>query len=201
MAITTYGELQTALGNWLHRSDLTTYIPDFITLGEGRINAEVRVRAMETSFATAISSGAVALPSDYVELKHSYLSGTPVVWLERKSAEWIYANYPTRSAESKPSFVARETTNFIFGPYPDSNYTFNAVYYKRLSALSASVNSIFSSFPGLYLFSSLCEASPFLKGDARLQLWESKYQQIKSLVEAEDERENFSGSVLRVSFG
>ena len=30
MAITTYSELKTAVGNWLNRDDLTSVIPDFI---------------------------------------------------------------------------------------------------------------------------------------------------------------------------
>lgn len=40
MAITTYAELQTAVGNWLHRSDVSTIIPDLIALGEAHLNAD-----------------------------------------------------------------------------------------------------------------------------------------------------------------
>jgi hypothetical protein len=34
MSITTYSELQTAVANWLKRSDLTATIPDFIRLAK-----------------------------------------------------------------------------------------------------------------------------------------------------------------------
>ncbi len=42
MAITTYSELKTALGNWLNRDDLTAVIPDFISLAETDINRKLR---------------------------------------------------------------------------------------------------------------------------------------------------------------
>ncbi len=37
MALTTYTELKTSIGDWLNRSDLTTAIPDFISLAEAQI--------------------------------------------------------------------------------------------------------------------------------------------------------------------
>src|SRR5882672_139887 len=67
MSILTYTDLQSAIGNWLARSDLSANIPDFITLAEQRIfygaddpnfpSPPLRIRAMEqvtdpTSFLT-----------------------------------------------------------------------------------------------------------------------------------------------------
>ena len=36
MALTTYTELKTSVGDWLNRTDLTTVIPDFIALAEAQ---------------------------------------------------------------------------------------------------------------------------------------------------------------------
>jgi hypothetical protein len=47
MAITTFAELKTAIASWLDRSDLTSTIPDFITLFESVANRRLRVRQME----------------------------------------------------------------------------------------------------------------------------------------------------------
>ena len=44
----TYNSLQTAVGDWLARGDLTTNIPDFITLFEAEANRTLRTRQMET---------------------------------------------------------------------------------------------------------------------------------------------------------
>ena len=39
MAITTYSELQSAIADWLNRSDLTSVITSFISLGEAQYHA------------------------------------------------------------------------------------------------------------------------------------------------------------------
>jgi hypothetical protein len=201
MSITTYTELKTSVGNWLNRSDLATYIPDFITLGEKRIYRELRIRAMEASLSGTIASGVIAVPSGYVAMKYAYVSASPIGKLQRKDAEWIYQNYPTRSSDSQPKFFAREADNFIFGPYPDSTYTIKGLYYKRLDALSASneTNWFTTNAPDLLLWASLCESAPFLKADNRIMVWENKYAMVKNSVQLEDDQEDISGSPLMVT--
>ncbi len=46
MALTTYNELKTSVGDWLNRTDLTTVIPDFIALAEAQIERQLRTRQM-----------------------------------------------------------------------------------------------------------------------------------------------------------
>lgn len=201
VAITDYDTLQSALANWLHRANLDSVIPDLILFGENRIYRDLRVRQMETALSSTIASGVIAVPSGYVELKNAYVNGTPAQRLERKDAEWIYAKYPTRASQGKPMFIAREATNFIFGPYPDSTYTIKGIYYKKLDPLSASntTNWLITDCPDLLLFASLCEAAPYIQDDARLPLWERKYAQIAERVQENDDQEEFSGSPLSMS--
>src|SRR5687767_15309237 len=107
MSISTYAELQTAVANWINRSDLTSYVPDLIMLGEKRIYRELRIRAMETALSSAISSGVLAVPSDYVDLKSARIDGTPVQPLTRKSVDSVYHKYPLRSSQGRPVVIAR----------------------------------------------------------------------------------------------
>lgn len=196
MSIASYSELKTAVANWLNRSDLTSYIPDFITLGENRIYRELRIRTMETALSETIASGVVAVPSTYVDLKFAYINSSPTTKLQRRTAEFIYEKYPTRSSEGTPHFIAREASNFIFGPYPDSAYTVKGVYYARLTALSDSntTNWFTTNAPDILLWASLAEAEPFLKNDARVALWAAKYEAAKQGIQMEDKREEHSGS-------
>ena len=46
MALTTYAELKTSIGDWLNRADLTAVIPDFISLAEAQIERTLRTRQM-----------------------------------------------------------------------------------------------------------------------------------------------------------
>jgi len=201
MSISTYSELKTAVANWLMRgsdTDFATYVPDLIMLGENRIYRELRIRAMETALNSTIASGTVSVPSGYVELKYAYIDASPVQHLTRKSAQWIMENYPTRSSDGQPSFIARDVDSFIFGPYPDSSYTVKGTYYKRLDALSNSntTNWFTSNAPDLLLFASLAEAEPFLQNDERVTLWEAKYQSVKKMLQMQEKQEQFSGSPL-----
>lgn len=199
----TYTTLKTAIADWLDRDDLTSTIPSLIVLAEQKIYRELRVSAMEASLSSAISSGVVAVPSGYKELKFAYINGAPVQSLARKTPDWIYTNYPTRSADSKPVFIAREGSNFIFGPYPDSGYTVKGIYYKALDALSASneTNWFTANASALLLFAALSEAEAFLSNDPRVVFWRAKYEEEKKTVQDEDDREELSGSTLSVTAG
>lgn len=201
MAISTYSELQTAIINRLHRADLTSLVPDFIALGEARIYRDLRIRCMETALNSTIASGVIAVPSRYIELKHAYIDGTPVGKLKRKNSDFIYLNYPTRAADGKPKFIAREGENFIFGPYPDSTYTVNGIYYKRLDALSDSnaTNWFTANAPDILMFAALYEAADHTGNDAAMSKWGNKYEQVKERIQSENDAEEFSGSPLSVS--
>lgn len=201
MALANYGDLKTAVANFLNKTNLTTYIPDLIALGEARVYRELRIRTMETALNLPIASGVIAIPSAYVELKHAYVDGSPVQILTRKSAAWIHENYPTRSSDGKPKFIASDSGNFIFGPYPDSTYTVKGTYYQRLTALSDSntTNWFTTNAPGILLFAALSETEAFVKNDPRIELWQAKYELEKDGIEREDRNEQFSGSPLTMS--
>jgi hypothetical protein len=195
----TYNGLVTAIQNELHRSDLAAYVPDWITLAESRINKNLRVRQMETSSASTMASGVIAVPTNYLSLKNAYISSIqPYQALERKTDTWIYDNYPYRVATGTPKFIAREGTNFIFGPYPDSNYVVQLVYWNRFLPLSTATNSIFTAYPGLWLFGALCESAPWLKDDKRIPVWEGKFKQLLEFVQDEDNDEFLSGGPMRM---
>jgi hypothetical protein len=187
MSITTYAELKTAVANWLHRDDLTSYVDDIITLGERRILREIRTRDMEASLNLTLSNGVATVPSDYVALKHARIDGSPSRPLSQMGASQVYQKFPLRSASGIPQYIAVDNGSFIFGPFPDSSYTLLGTYYKRLSALSSGTNTLFTSNPDLYLAASLSEALAFNANDKRLAVWEAKYQSIKEMLNSEDE--------------
>lgn len=199
MSISNYSELQTAVGSWLHRTNLTSTIPDLIMIGEKRINREVRNQAMETAFNTAISTGVCAVPSGFVEWKTAYIDGSPIRPLQVKSLDWIYNEYPVRAAQGRPFFIARNGSNFEFGPYPDSGYTVKGTYYARLAPVSTTWHAFATLYPDLYLFASLAEAKPFILDDPRIPIWEAKYAEIRDALNHEQLVGDYSGSPLCVT--
>lgn len=200
---TSYGAFKTGLAAWMDVSstDLSSTIDDLITVAETRIFREARTRDMEQAISTSIGSGVVAVPSGYVAMKFCYIETDPVQRLERRTPEWIYTAYPTRSAEGVPLYFARDATNFIFGPYPDSSYTFKGVYYKRLDGIDPSLNALFTASKDLYLFACLAESEIIIGRDARIPVWEAKYKNALAQVNGEDKTEEHSGSVLQMRLG
>lgn len=199
MAISTYAELQTAVANWINRTDLTDRIKEFIALGEARINRDLRIRAMEAALSETMSSGVIAVPSDYLDLKYAYIDGSPTRKLEYKTSEYIYDHYPTRSATSKPHFIAEDAGNFIFGAFPDSDYTVKGTYYKSLPALSDSntTNWFTANAPDLLLWAACLEAVTFTMEDERIELFASRYQGVKDDIQKADNRAKRAGSAMR----
>ena len=66
MAITTFAELQTAVGNRMNRTDLNSLIPEFIDSCESRLNRVLRHPRMVTVNASySISSRYTNLPTDF----------------------------------------------------------------------------------------------------------------------------------------
>lgn len=197
---TDYSSFGASISTWLDVSDLdSSLIADIITVGEQRIFREVRARDMEAPISDTIASGVVAVPNDYLAMKFLYLNASPQVALERRSAEWIYANWPQSTTSGIPQFFARNESNFIFGPYPDSGYAILGVYYARPTAISAAgLNTLFTNNPDLYLFSCLSKSSTVVTADKRTPIWEAEYQRILAELNGMDRAEDQSGSTLRM---
>lgn len=199
MALSTYNDLKSAVANWLHRSDLTSIIPDLILLGEKRLLREVRCREMEATLSSAISSGTLAVPADYLELKYARIMSSTPNQLQRTSATSLYQQYPLRSSSGIPKLIARDGDYFVFGPYPDSSYTVEGVYYASPTSIQTTANDLFVAHPDLYLYASLIEAAPYIQDDPRVGIWESKYQNVLSLIMSSEKREYSSGGGLAVT--
>lgn len=200
MSIATYADLLTSVAGYLHRSDLTPNIPDFVTLAESKINKRLRIRQMETTTSSTMASGVISIPANYISLKDAYISNTnPVNGLSRKTAEWVLEKYPRRLPDKMPEAIARQGSQFIFGPYPDVNYTVTLVYWNRFAPLATSLNDTFLAYPGAWLFGALAESAPFLKNDSRVQLWEAKFKELLDDIQDESDDEYSSGGSPQIS--
>jgi hypothetical protein len=187
MAIGTYAELQTAVANWLDRSDLTSRIPEFISIAESRIARKLRVRAQETESDVTMtgSTRTAAIPTGFLEVKRVYINTDPVRQLDYISPTDYWKRYLSTQT-GKPVAFTIEGPNFVFGPIPDSGYTAKVLHTKQLDALSTTAHGTFTANPDLYLYGALTAAEPFLKNDKRLPLWKSLYDEILNELMVQD---------------
>lgn len=206
MAISTYPGIRTAIWDLLDidANVMSTAKTDvLVAQREELLYQELRVRQMETVISsTMTTAGVVALPSDYLEMKHLHISGSPTTPLQRRNREWVYTKYPTRSSDGKPKYFAREGENLIFGPFPDSTYLVEGIYYYKptaVSGTSSTLSAVLASSPYLLVYSGAAEVDRALGRPQQSQLWEGSYERLKTSLVAASKQEDFSGSALQVT--
>lgn len=206
MSIATNAELETAIGNYLARSDLSTYIPDFVRGAETRIaygsadpfpSEPLRIRAMETAADIAVTSGTGALPSGFIGFRRLYWDSTPKRILEQTSPEDFYRKW-TGSEQGHPSFYVIEGENIMVGP--EGSGTIKALYYKKFDAIATAspVTWLLTNAPHAYVYGALLEAAPFIRNDPRLQVWHGMFRSVINSLNKADRMDRWGGSALAV---
>ena len=180
MAITTYAELQTAIGDWLNRADLDQKIPDFIRLAESTLNDVLRQADMVTqSTGITITSGRATLPTDALEVVYAQVGSTEDEPLEQISPQQLTMLRRTRTRDAaNPRFFAIIGRQIVVTPTPSSG-TLDIDYYQRIPALTTSNTSnwLLTDAPHVYLYTSLLHATPFLMDDARYAVFQNTVSQ------------------------
>lgn len=199
MAIGTFAELKTAIGNWLNRSDLTDRIPEFIAMAEARMNRDSRLRVIDavTRDTLSVSSQFTALPSDFGQLINCELQTSPVTLMEYATPQQLDA-WRHSTPTGNPKYFGIVNNDLEVAPVPTSAVTLGLIYYKRIVALSDSATSnwLLAAAPDLYLYASLVEASPYLHEDERVPVWESQYERRADAYRLSSERDQTTDSPL-----
>ena len=198
MALTTYAELKTSVGDWLNRTDLTTAIPDFISLAEAQIERNLRTRQMIVRATASITTEYSAVPNDFLEVKSFKLDTNPVTPLGFETIDSMDTLAVTYRSASKPIFFTVVGEQFRYLPVPDTAYTGELIYYAKLSKLSTAntTNFLLTAAPDVYLYGALMQAAPYLQDDARITVWASMYRSGLEEVTKADDRSSSTGGVL-----
>lgn len=208
MAVTTgYTSLLANVADYLARTDLTAQIPVFVQNMEERFfrDSENWGAWMESALSVTITSNVAAVPADYLGLRIAYISGNNSLPLRRITLEQLYSRYPRSVSTSGGSaqFITRNRTNFEFGPVNASG-TLAGTYYAKPAPLrsystggaDAVAHYLIVNAPDLLLFGALLEATPFIKKDDRLLVWQSAYQAAQDAYRSRLQEEDSSGSSI-----
>ena len=200
MSITTYSELKTAVANWLNRDDLTSVIPDFISLTEADMDRKIRHWRMEERSTADIDARYTQLPSGFMEAVRFHLD------VDERPIDLVTPVYMQTKRQGNADTTGRpQVYSVIAGqievwPTPDAAYTGELYYYARTAGLSDSNTSnwILDYFPDAYLYGALVHSAPYLVEDQRTQVWASLYQNAIDGINANNEKAKFGGSGLRM---
>ena len=176
MSISNYTELQTAIGNWLDRTDMAARAPEFIALAEAQMNRRLRVRQMVTRAEAALSSEFTDAPGDIIEPIHLTLeiSESDIRFLEYMAPERLLAEKACISAvtAAEPEFYSIVGGSIQLLPTPDQSYTGELTYWAKIPALATnSTNWLLTNFPDAYLYGSLIQAGPQLASPEDIATW------------------------------
>jgi hypothetical protein len=171
MPIADYAELQDAVAKWLNRDDLTDRIPDFIRLGEDKINRKLRVQQMLVAVPYTLDSEYRILPEDWLQTANlSYLNREDDA-VDYLAPQTFLRARPICSPSGKPRYYTLEAGRKRFLPVPDGAYDALLSYYARLPALAtANTNWLLAESADLYLAASLQAACTYLRDIEGAQL-------------------------------
>ncbi len=164
------------IADWLHRTDLTERIPDFISLTDSRINSNAKVRAMEVTAALVLLAGesSVALPADYVSPAAVHLESQPRAKLTPLTPEQM----PLSVNSGMPVYWCIDGGALAFNCPADVDRAITLRYRARFQLNAETpTNALLAKYPRVYLYGSLLESAPFLGHDERIGIWKGMFEE------------------------
>jgi hypothetical protein len=199
---TTFTTLKEDIRRYLERgftlaSDQIVYeqIPRLINLAERRIARELKVEGLINVLTGTMSPGLAVYPKpDRWRSTVSFNFGTgdqnnEYNQLFPRSYEYVRSYWPNRSETDVPLFYAEyDYNNWIVAPTPDQAYPFEVLVYQLLPLLDEAnqTNWLTEYAPQVLLYASLLEATPFLKNDERIPVWQQMYDRSAQALNGED---------------
>lgn len=167
MALSTYSDLVTAIGTWLHRTDLGSVIPDFIRLAESRLQNDLDIRQLDkvSTLTTTGGTNIVSLPADFNQLRSLSLTNNGITQvLDHMQPELLIQRYGSQASAVPRSYSIRGS-DLLIGPTADSAYSISCSYRSTIPALSVSntTNGVLSAYPEAYLHCALIYAGQYVR--------------------------------------
>ncbi len=198
----TFTSLQSDVRSYLERgasavTDPIVYaqIPNLITLAERRISRDLKIQGFQTVVVTNLQAGVAVLPKpDRWRETISMNIGTGTNNNTRQQVftrdyEYLRSYWPTETEVDTPVFYADYNyTNWLIAPTPDQAYPIEILYYELPVLLdeNTQTNWLTEYAPNLLLYATLLEATPFLKNDERIPVWQNMYASAAQALQGED---------------
>lgn len=170
-------------------------LPRLINLAERRIARELKVQGFINVVTGTLVPGQSVYPKpdrwrDTVSVNIGTGAGNNTrKQLFTRAYEYVRQYWPDESATGEPVFYADyDYTHWLFAPSPDAAYPFEILYYELPPLLDENVqtNWLTEFAPQLLLYGTLLEATPFLKNDERIQVWQAMYDRSAAMLNGED---------------
>lgn len=219
MALANYTDLLASINGtaaWLHRSDLLTIAPDWVTLCETTLNQGdllllgvdgLRTADQETAWTSASSvparttanSAVVTLPTDFLEMRTLYLqySGGGGKELRERPASPIPIGTLTQTS-GPPSTYTVVGNTLVFDRPCDQAYNLVGDYYAKIGPLATSgTNWLMTRAPNVYLAGSIAHGAPWMGPTFNATPWVTAFKIALAGVRRADARKRHTNTTLR----
>jgi hypothetical protein len=172
-------------------------IPKLINLAERRISRDLKIQGFQTVVTTNMQANvAVMAKPDRWRETVSINIGTggasnSRVTIYGRSYEYCRSYWPDQTLTSAPVFYTDyDYKHWLFAPTPDIAYPVEIVYYELPALLDdeSQTNWLTEFAPNVLLYGTLLEATPYLKNDERIPVWQQFYQMAAGALSQEDDK-------------
>lgn len=200
--IANYGDLKTAVQNWLNRKDSATVenIPMFINFAEKQFTRLVRLPYYETRFTRTIadSSPWVEIPNDFLSIKHFNVNGFAVTRVDVETFTRIKkkkTNY-----DGKPYYFTRIGGKMYTYPDLKAGDEVEVIYNRDIPEMKKDDDCPYSLLiaPDVMLYLALRHASIFLRDNDQEIYWAQKATDAAMEINAQLDEAEWRGSSLVV---
>lgn len=181
-------------------------IPRLINLAERRIARELKVQGFINVVTSTLNQGQSVYDKpdrwrDTVSINIGVgTNNTQRKPLFTRDYEYMRAYWPDESVTDEPVFYSDyDFDHWLIAPTPDASYPIEILYYELPQLLddSTQTNWLTEYAPQLLLYGTLLEATPFLKNDERIGVWQQMYDRSASMLNGEDLAKILDRSAVR----
>jgi len=192
MAIDTYTSLKAAIERWTHRSDLDSYIDDFIDITESRLNRELQVSQQETRVTLSASSEYISFPTDSISIRAIQLNSSPV-----RELQYITPIEMDRLADNSTDLNYYTIEGNQIRLQSVSSDSIEVIYYTKISALSDANTSnwLLETHPEAYLYGAVSEAFKYAQDDEQASKYVAMFNEVISRIKVLDADRKFTQSM------
>ena len=195
-AALTYDSLTATVLQYLERSDpaVVAFIPTAIMLAEFEIAQNIKTlgQLLVATGNTNINNPVIAKPARWrktVSMTLTTTTGQKQPMYLRK-LEYLSSYAPDVTALDTPLYYADyDADHWFVAPTPSAAFAFETLCYTRLPPLASDnqTNWLTQNAPNAMIYGTLKQTAPFLKDDARLQVWGSLFDAAMTALKVEDQ--------------
>jgi len=210
---TTFTTLQDDVRRYLERgnsyaTDPVVYeqLPRLINLAERRIARELKVQGFINVVTDTLIVGQSVYSKpdrwrDTVSINIGTGAGNNTrKFLFTRDYEYARTYWPDETQTAEPVFYSDyDYSHWLITPPPDAAYPFEVLYYELPQLLDDEhqTNWLTEYAPQLLLYAVLLEATPFLKNDERIPVWQQMYDRAAAMLNGEDLAKILDRSAVR----